>query len=272
MRTLLAALVVVCPFWGSIAHAQVAIESGGVLVFEAENFTANLSPQTPVGGVPHSWTLGTATTGYSGSGYMEATPNSGPPGGNADANSPQLQYTVAFSFNGPNSPTSNVPYYIWIRGYGATPSDDSVFVGIDGGSAVPITLTTDGVWNWSNTVQGGGAAQIVVPTTGTHTINVWMREDGIKLDRILLTSDATFHATVGNAWHIPNHPEPAGVVSMRAPFTATVGNDVTIWSGNQYPGDGNGGESVRHRQHRFLQKENRQHMVERRDDIPERGE
>ncbi len=244
MRTLLAVMVGLCPFLAGIAQAQVATESGGVIVFEAENFTANLSPQTPVGGVPHSWTFGTATTGYSGSGYMEATPNSGNPGGNADANSPQLQYTVTFSFNGPNSPTSNVPYYIWVRGFGATASDDSVFVGIDGGAAVPITLTTDGVWNWSNTLQTGGAAQIVVPTSGTHTINVWMREDGIKLDRILLTSDATFHPVVGNSWHIPNHAEPAGVTSMRSPFTATVGNDVTIWTGNQYQGTGTAGNQL----------------------------
>jgi len=189
MRTFFVAIAVLCTFFAASVNAQTVNETGGVLVFEAENFTANLSPLTPLNGVPHSWTLGTATTGYSGAGYMEATPDDQPPGGQADGNSPQLQFTCNFSFNGPNGPTSNVPYYIWIRGYGADATDDSVFVGIDGGAAVPITLTAKAVWNWSNTPQTGGAAQIVVPTSGTHTINVWMREDGIKLDRVLLTSD-----------------------------------------------------------------------------------
>lgn len=228
------------------ALAQTANESGGVAVFEAENYTANLSPRTPTGGVAHSWTLGSSQSGYSGSGYMEATPNVGPPGGNADANSPQLQFTVNFNFSGPGSGTSNVAYYIWVRAYGATTNDDSLYVGIDGGNAVAMTMTQNAVWQWSNAIQGGATsgAKITVPTSGNHTINVWMREDGIKLDKILLTSNATFSPTTGNVWHIPDHAEPASVVSMRSPFTDSLGNDVTIWTGNQYQGSGTPGNQL----------------------------
>ena len=35
------------------------------------------------------------------------------------------------------------------------------------------------------------------PTTaaGTHTLNMWMREDGFRVDRLLMTTDAAFSPT-----------------------------------------------------------------------------
>ncbi len=36
----------------------------------------------------------------------------------------------------------------------------------------------------------GPVATIVVSTPGIHTINVWMREDGFRLDKIVLTTNA----------------------------------------------------------------------------------
>ncbi|HXX42804.1 MAG TPA: alpha-amylase family glycosyl hydrolase [Chthoniobacterales bacterium] len=216
--------------------AQVT-EAGGVAAFEAENFVANNSPRTPVGSIAHSWTLGNATTGYSGSGYMEATPNVGPPGGNADNNSPELQFTVNF--------TSTGTHYIWMRGYAPTSSDDSMWVGIDGANSVACTLNQYNVWQWSNAPQGSSnAPTIPVATTGNHTVSLWMREDGLKIDEVILTTDSTFSPTVGNVWHIPINAEPAGVTSMRSPFTVNAGNDVTIWSGNQYQGGGGQGNQL----------------------------
>jgi hypothetical protein len=35
-------------------------------------------------------------------------------------------------------------------------------------------------------------ATITVGTTGLHTIDIWMREDGIVLEKLVLTSDASF--------------------------------------------------------------------------------
>src|SRR5947209_4650397 len=100
---------------GQSLPAQVATEAGGVVVVEAENYTADLSPRlTPA----HSWTLATSTAGYSGGGYMEATPNDGTPG-SASSTTPELQFTVNF--------TSAGTHYVWIRAYAATTTDDSVF-------------------------------------------------------------------------------------------------------------------------------------------------
>ena len=50
---------------------------------------------------------------------------------------------------------------------------------------------------------------------------------------------------LGNAWHIPNNPEPRGRGGMRDPIGALVpGMDVTIFSGNQFQGGGNPGNQL----------------------------
>ena len=35
-------------------------------------------------------------------------------------------------------------------------------------------------------------ATIEVPSAGYYTINVWMRDDGFRVDRLLLTTDRSF--------------------------------------------------------------------------------
>jgi hypothetical protein len=45
---------------------------------------------------------------------------------------------------------------------------------------------------WSKATKDKQDASISVSSLGFHTINVWMDEDGTKLDRILLTPDAGY--------------------------------------------------------------------------------
>src|SRR5262245_18334619 len=77
-------------------------ERAGVVVFEAENFDANL---TRTG---HTWTVANSAAGFTGSGYIEALPDSGL---NLNATwvtaSPEVQYAVAF--------VSNATYQVWVR-------------------------------------------------------------------------------------------------------------------------------------------------------------
>lgn len=50
-------------------------------------------------------------------------------------------------------------------------------------------------------------------------------------------------ANLGNAWHIPGNPEPRA--GMRDPVGAIVpGTEITIFSGNQFQGDGNPGNQL----------------------------
>src|SRR5581483_3933928 len=86
--------------------AGVATNAQTPIVLEAEAYTQNLSPRSS-----HDWSFSNITSGFSGLGYMEATPNNGANIA-AGSNSPELQFTANFANSG--------THYIWIRGYGAS--------------------------------------------------------------------------------------------------------------------------------------------------------
>ena len=44
-------------------------------------------------------------------------------------------------------------------------------------------------WSWSSHTRDKSPATINIPKPGEYTINIWMREDGLKVDKILLLSD-----------------------------------------------------------------------------------
>ena len=41
-------------------------------------------------------------------------------------------------------------------------------------------------------MDGGSPATVEIPNASSHIINVWMREAGFRIDKILLTTDAAF--------------------------------------------------------------------------------
>jgi Gylcosyl hydrolase family 115 C-terminal domain/K319L-like, PKD domain/FG-GAP-like repeat len=140
---------------------------------EAENWHTNVA----IAGM--SW-MADATLGYSGTGALVALPNTGVEvTTNVNATSPRLEYEVNFVARG--------WHRIWVRGFGQTPSDDSVWVGIDGVPATTVAITS-GAWGWSNE-NGMGNARIRVPSAGVHTLTIWMREDGTKIDKLVLVDD-----------------------------------------------------------------------------------
>ncbi|HEY8241340.1 MAG TPA: alpha-amylase family glycosyl hydrolase, partial [Kiritimatiellia bacterium] len=195
--------------------------SDGVVVFEAEDFSAVVSR----GG--HQWQVTNSISGFSGAGFMVATPDTGAVLDVSWTNaSPELQYDVVFN------PAAT--YYIWIRGYPTSGLNDSVHAGLDGqtGAADRIVWTNYGGWAWTRGT--GTPASVSVASTGLHTFSLWMREDGAAIDRIVLTTNANFMPTNGNAWHIPNNTQPAGY-TMRWPASAIYSNTpVLIFNGNQY--------------------------------------
>jgi hypothetical protein len=125
---------------------------------EAEHYEANV----PQGG--HSWDP-VANAGYSGSGALQALPSDGLPQVSAGAG-PRMDYQVQFARTG--------THYVWIRGLGFSGSSDSLYVGLDGGTAAAPAVTglnLDGTtWKWSKKTQSGGIATINVTSTGLHTI------------------------------------------------------------------------------------------------------
>ncbi len=103
--------------------------------------------------------------------------------------SPRLDFVVSFVRTG--------HYYVLVRGLGA-PGDNSCHVGIDGAPSPAadrisppgdVALPTP---TWISTTLDGPGASLDVTTTGTHTISVWMMEDGFGFDRLILTTNPSF--------------------------------------------------------------------------------
>ena len=193
----------------------------GIVCMEAENFDLN-TPRPP-----HTWELVSRTSnnfapadGFSGGFAMQSTPTTLAGGSGITSNvattSPQLDYVVKFVKTG--------TYYVWILGYGMDGNSDSLHTGLDGEE--PVTSATmsgfNGVYNWSSQIMNGGRPTIEVKTAGDHTVNVWMREDGLTVDKILLTTNADYTPTEQGP---PESPRGALVVAS-GPYPSDGAVDV----------------------------------------------
>jgi hypothetical protein len=178
-----------------------------LVVIEAENFHNNISQGD------HEWQLATDPEGFSGTGFMRAMPDSG---ANIQRDyvtlSPRLDYEVSFVKTG--------THYVWIRCLKTGGGDDSCHIGIDGqesSDAENISVSgSDNTWNWSNERRGNlGRAKLEVTSAGVHTVNVWMREDGFRLDKIILTTDGSYKPSdeVPSVGIIPAKVEPKPIIT-----------------------------------------------------------
>jgi glucose/arabinose dehydrogenase len=153
--------------------------TNGIVSAEVEHAHATLAQ----GG--HAWTSDT-TAGASGT-ALRATPNSGSNNNTGyTTNSPRLDFKVSFAKTG--------THYIWIRGIGASGNDDSVHAGLDGAASTSSDrISSFGTgFTWSKATMDGVSATISVPSTGVHTINLWMREDGFVVDKIVVTTSSSY--------------------------------------------------------------------------------
>ena len=157
------------------------VETEGRVTIEAEAYSRRTASAT------HDW-LAVDDAGASGTLAMQSGPDVGALSRGA-AGSPMLAYEIDFEAPGRR--------YVWIRGSGDTNAlgegkSDSLHVGLDGTlspSADKIDVFPAG-WSWSRHTRDGVVASIDVPSAGVHTLNLWMREDGLKVDLIHLTRDA----------------------------------------------------------------------------------
>jgi PKD repeat protein len=177
------------------------IESAGMVVMEAENFHANISRSS------HDWVLSTANAGFSGGGSMASTPDDGTMIKNAaETTSPELSFDVTFGTTG--------VYYLWGRIWAPDSKDKTVHIGINGdipSNVNGLTTTTYGAWVWVDLIKTGLRQTLSVGTAGEHTIHIWMREDGLVFDKIVMTTDVNF---------TPSGTGPAESPRAAAPSTA----------------------------------------------------
>ncbi|HJZ94192.1 MAG TPA: PQQ-dependent sugar dehydrogenase [Gemmataceae bacterium] len=156
----------------------------GLAVMEAEHFDAS------VGQGGKNWVANYNLSGFSGEGTMQAVPNTGVARNTGYlTNSPRLDFRVNFTHAG--------AHYVWIRGRAPTTADDTLHVGLDGAAVA----TSDRIgplkpaYGWVRNTLDHSVATIDVTTPGIHTVNVWMREDGAVVDKLLLATNPDFVPT-----------------------------------------------------------------------------
>jgi len=143
---------------------------------EAEKAQANVTKSGK------TWTSDT-TSNFSGANALQATPNSGTQvsASNAPSQSPRLDFQVSFLSAG--------TYFVWVRVFGSSNADDSVFVGVNAtaGAAADNTVLAPsqfGFWQWVRSAS-------FTLTASTQFVSVFMREDGTRVDAIAISKDGT---------------------------------------------------------------------------------
>lgn len=195
-------------------------ESGGQVVIEAEDADERVAR----GG--RSWATATTPAGWAGSGAVAVLPNTGATVNTGYATTaPQARYRIRFTTTG--------TYQVWVRGHAPGTDDNSIHMGLDGAamtSADRLQLTTYGSWAWSRGTMDGANATITVSTPGVRTLEMWMREDGFVVDRIMLTRSTT---TVPSGSGPPASPRGSAAdltppaVATRVPAPDATGADVS---------------------------------------------
>ena len=143
------------------------VDTGGTYI-EAENYTAL------VNGTNGEFNTASSEAGYNGSGYISTSNPNGLSGQRVD-------YTIDF-------PTTGT-YYVWVRGWAATTSTDSIYVGFEGSQIPPSGSWgfAEGTgWHWLTEVGG----EFTVGSAGQYTLNIWGREPDTLIDGIYITQDS----------------------------------------------------------------------------------
>ncbi|HEU0035349.1 MAG TPA: MopE-related protein [Kofleriaceae bacterium] len=124
-----------------------------------------------------------ATVGdFSGLSALQALPDSGvsPSIANATSQSTRVEYTYSLA--------ASTTYFVWVRMLGVNNNGNSIYVGLSSGAltAPTATLSTSqsNVWQWQ-------VAQVQTTAAGTYSVNVFMAEDGVRIDAIAVSKQGT---------------------------------------------------------------------------------
>ena len=102
-------------------------------------------------------------------------------------------------------------YVIWGRVIAPDGGCNSFFTSIDGGEHVAWHIPIGSVWIWVS-VNGNEQDPLILNlAAGIHTLRISGREDGTKLDRLLITNDMDFVPSEENPDNVP----PADVRNLR---------------------------------------------------------
>ena len=188
---------------GLISYAQEAkfqqLTELGLVSMEAENYSAIDNP------IEDSyWTPVDEPDGYSGTGAMQALPID--PSftrhktlDDAKSYAPYMSYTINFVATG--------IHYVWLRASHVDGYDDSAWFGLNfeiyGEAPIQFRVSSDpdldeqkyvNEWHWISYLMADDdpKATIDIETAGVHTFHVFMREQALKVDKIVLTTNADY--------------------------------------------------------------------------------
>jgi hypothetical protein len=163
-------------------------------------------------------------------------------GNDSKTSMPAAEGVTALTFDVAASGT----FRIWARVIAANDGNDSFWVKMDGGSAIKWNeIPLGSAWHWVLVqAEGAGSPAQFSLAAGSHTLSIGYREDGTKLDTLVVTSDTSFNpnATLTGAPAVPiananseESTETAALVSWNAVPGATsytvIRDDVTIATG-----------------------------------------
>lgn len=167
--------------------------SSGLVSMEIENYEQHIEQSDSY------WEVVTDPEGFSGTSGMQANPidpdfTDHKDINNAIGNAAILEYTVNF--------VSTDSVYVWARTSHVDGLDDSFWIGMDdvilGDDAVTyLTDEQDQVdWYWiRHWMSDESIVNIEVPSVGVHTIQIYMREQALKMDKLVLTTDPDYVPT-----------------------------------------------------------------------------
>lgn len=182
-------------------------EVSGTVVVEGEHVANQQGGSGAAAG--HYWY---ATNSYGGRMAMQAQPNSGVDTG-AGTNGPTVNFFVRIVTAG--------DYYMYVRGWpgdsGTAGNNDSVHAGT-GGSAVTGSSGWSGWTSNAYTWRRWGTPVHLDP--GQRVFTVWMKEDGMVIDRVMLSTNGSLIADGDTQVGPTESNAPAGCTGAQIP-TAT---------------------------------------------------
>ena len=192
-------------------------DEDGLVCFQAENYSNKTS------GNGQSWEIDDSSIADGANGDAMIVADAGQAfynGGYAPTGTPRMDYSVDFRFGG--------THYFWARVYGEGDSsaNDSIHAGINA-NATPelskIHVDPDNRWTWEKRAFDLG-------TAGIKDINVWMREDGTRVDEICISNDSSFNPGYDDT------PTPPTGDSNATCAAANVDGNASEWTDEDYFG------------------------------------
>ncbi len=165
----------------------------GIVSMEAEHYDNKVETTNNTWAQVTTATGFTAAEGFSGGSAMQVMPATAAGGKTVKtgyaAGGPHLDFQVNFVKTG--------THYVWILGFGIDGNGDSAHAGLDGLEIATCDNMSGWqvAYNWSKTTMDGPSASFEVDEVGVHTVNIYMREDGMVFDKIVLTTSADYTPT-----------------------------------------------------------------------------